>query len=81
MSVYHLHARLFEGPLNDPARNELQSRESDSMPAVVELAEELAARGFAVWVYEHDHTLGRTASGEGAYRVVAEWRAGGARRG
>lgn len=56
----------------------MQSREGDDFPRVVALAEQLAARGFAVWVYEHGPDRG--ADGEGAYRVIAEWGADGTRR-
>ncbi|GAA4737624.1 hypothetical protein GCM10023199_13870 [Actinomycetospora chibensis] len=83
MATYHLHARLFEGSLAAPTRDELQTRESDDYAAAVALAEELAARGFAVWVYRHDHLAHAGRPGDPAssspYRVVAEWRADGSR--
>lgn len=74
---YHLHARLFEGPLQAPTRNELQSDESDDFAAVAEIAARLTSAGFAVWIYEHGPVP--TANGEGAYRVIAEWRPDGTR--
>lgn len=78
MSQYHVHARLFEGTLDAPTRNELQSRESDARDEVMELAEELAGRGFHVAVYSHDH--GDRPDGYRApYVVIAEWRTGGQR--
>ena len=55
MALYHLHARLFEGSLAAPTRDELQTRESDDYGAAVALAEELAARGFSSWLYAHEH--------------------------
>lgn len=77
VSTFHLHARLFEGTLAAPTRNELQSAESDDRAEVMALAEQLAARGFAVWLYEHGPT--RLTNGEGAYRVIAEWNVAGDR--
>lgn len=78
MSLFHLHARLFEGPLDAPARNELQSAESDEYGVVIGLAEELASRGFSVWVYEHQHGPGPNGH-HAPYRVIAEWDAHGQR--
>lgn len=69
---YHLHARLFEGPLNDPKRNELQSGESDDREEIMTLAKDLVTRGFAVWVYNHD-PFEQLPNGEGQYRLIAEW--------
>lgn len=77
MSTYHLHARMLEGGLAAPTRNELQSSESDDRGEIVDLAKRLAARGFAVWVYEHGPDLGP--DGEGRYQVVAEWSGHGER--
>ena len=53
MSVYHLHARLVEGPLEKLVRNELRSAESDDKHEIMLRARELVARGFTVWIYEH----------------------------
>ncbi|MGH3570113.1 MAG: hypothetical protein ACRDRH_29725 [Pseudonocardia sp.] len=53
MSVYHLHARLIEGPLEKLVRNELRSAESDDKQEIMLRARELVARGFTVWIYEH----------------------------
>lgn len=75
---YHLHARLFEGSLYSPARNELQSGESDDREEITTLAKELVTRGFSVWVYVHD-PVQRLPNGEGQYRVVAEWNCHGER--
>lgn len=72
MSTYHLHARLFEGTLDSPLRNELQTGESDDYSELAELAYDLLERGFTVWAYEHGPR--RLANGEGAYRLVREWR-------
>lgn len=72
MSTYHLHARLFEGSLCAPTRNELRSAESEDYPGAVKLAEELAGRGFRVWLYEHRHGIETAAAGS-PYRVIAEW--------
>lgn len=75
MATWHVHARAFSGSLAAPQRNELQSAESDEYEEVEALAEELVGRGFAVWLYRHDHR-GTNAT---AYQVVAEWRATGER--
>ncbi len=53
MSVYHLHARLIEGSLARPERNELQSAETDDRQEIMMLAAQLVTRGFTVWIYEH----------------------------
>lgn len=53
MSVYHLHARLIEGPLAKLERNELRNAESDDKQEIMLRATELVARGFTVWIYEH----------------------------
>lgn len=72
MSRYHLHARLFTGSLAAPVANELQSRESDDRDEVLALAQELVARGLAVWLYEHAHGPGPNGH-LAPYRVIAEW--------
>ncbi len=74
MSVFHLHARLFEGPLSKPERNELQSAENDDWDDIRALAGELLARGFTVWIY--DHGKQSPLPGAGDYRVVAHLRPG-----
>jgi hypothetical protein len=53
MSVYHLHARLIEGPLAKLERDELRSAETDDQQEIVILAKALVAQGFTVWIYEH----------------------------
>lgn len=73
---FHLHARLFVGPLYLPERNELQSGESDDCEEIMTLAKELVTRGFAVWVYNHD-SVAQLPNGEGQYRLIAEWNAHG----
>lgn len=74
MSTYHLDARLFEGTLDRPRRNELRTGESDQYDELAESAEQLAGQGYTVWVYRHDpHRLG---VGPGPYRVIREWRPG-----
>jgi hypothetical protein len=74
VALYHLHARLFEGPLAAPTRDELQTRHSDDYGAAVALAEELASRGFSVWLYEHEHRNGPSGHQASPYRVIREWR-------
>lgn len=77
MSLYHLHARLLEGPLDASTRNELLSEETDDWCEVLALADELAARGFAVWVYDHGRRSPFPTASD--FRVVAEFAAFGAR--
>lgn len=77
MSLFHLHARKFRGTLAEPEVNTLQTAESDDHDQALALAEEMSARGFAVWLYEHGPT--RLANDEGAYRVIGEWRPNGVR--
>lgn len=73
MSTFHVHARLFEGTLDHPTRDELQSAESDDREHVMTLTEELAARGFRVWVYEHDHGTDGANGHRAPYRIIAEF--------
>jgi hypothetical protein len=55
VSLYHLQARLIEGPLSALTRDETQSRESDDWGEIVALGDQLAKRGFTVWIYDHGH--------------------------
>lgn len=71
MSIYHLHARLFEGPLSAPVRDELQTRETDDLAAVQVHAKELAARGFTVWIYDHGHHT--EVPGASNYRTIFKY--------
>lgn len=78
MSVYHLHARLIEGTLEEPVRNELRTFESDDFVTITAQAEDYAGSGYSVWIYDHSpHPM---PNGEGSYRVIAEWGHGGTRR-
>jgi hypothetical protein len=71
MSKYHLHARLHEGPLGHPVRNEPQTRESDDLAEVEQLAKELATLGFTGWIYVHGNTA--VSSGGSDYRTVLKY--------
>jgi hypothetical protein len=75
VSKYHLHARLHEGPLGHPVRNELQTRESDDLAEVKRLAKDLVTDGFTVWIYDHGNTA--VASGGSNYRTVLRYRPDG----
>lgn len=66
----------FNRRLAAPERNELQSRETDDHAEAVRLAEELSSRGFAVWLYRHEHHHPEAGPLPGPYRVIGEWRAG-----
>jgi hypothetical protein len=55
VSLYYLHARLHEGPLGAPSRNELQTNETDDLAEVRQLAKTLASSGFTVWIYDHSN--------------------------
>lgn len=71
MSTYHLQARLFEGSLAAPTRNELLSHETDDWENAVTCAHELTDRGFVVWVYDHGRRPQLAFASD--YRVVAEF--------
>lgn len=71
MSRYHLHARLHDGPLGNPVRNELQTDENDDLPEVKHLAKTLAAGGFTVWIYDHGNTA--VARGGSDYRTILKY--------
>ena len=68
MSRYHLHARLHEGPLGTPSRNELRTDETDDLAEVKQLAKTLASGGFTVWIYDHGNAA--VASGGSNYRTI-----------
>lgn len=56
MTKYHMHARLMIGDLADPdARYDFQSRDTDNLAEVKEVAKELAEQGFTVVIYDHGH--------------------------
>jgi hypothetical protein len=71
MSRYHLQARLLEGPLRAPTRNESRADESDDLAEVEKTARGLAARGFTVWIYDHGNTA--VCSGGSDYRTVLKY--------
>lgn len=72
MSMYHLHARLFEGVLADPdARYLFQSRETDDLADLTTAAKELASRGFTVVIYDHGHLA--ALPGASDYREIAKY--------
>ncbi|WP_169736808.1 hypothetical protein [Pseudonocardia spinosispora] len=68
MSAYHLHARLHEGPLGRPVRNELQMHNTDDLAEVELTAKALASDGFTVWIYDHGH--GDVCAGASDYRLI-----------
>jgi len=69
MSLFHLHARLLEGSLENLRRDELQITDSDDWNEINDLARELVAHGFTVWIYDHGHKT--PLPGASDYRVVA----------
>jgi hypothetical protein len=71
VSRYHLHARLHEGPLGDPSRNELHIGETDDLAELKQFAKELAAGGFTVWIYDHGNVA--VASGGSDYRTILKY--------
>lgn len=72
MARYHLHARLLTGSLAAPDRDELQTRESEDQDHLRVLAEELADRGFTVWMFVHTH--GTHVPPHERYRLIEAWR-------
>ena len=53
MSRYHLQARAFEGPLAQPARDEVRLAESRDRPHLEAMGRALVDDGFTVWIFEH----------------------------
>ena len=53
MSTYHLQARLFIGPMRQPARDEVRTAQSDSWAELHTVADQLVATGFTVWIFDH----------------------------
>lgn len=66
MSTFHIHARLIEGSLRNPERDELRVAEADEWDQIIGLARELVAQGFTVWIYGH--------GGSKRYTVVSDYR-------
>jgi hypothetical protein len=56
VSHYHVHARLFEGTLAAPVRNESHIDQVDDLAEAEQLAKAWVCRSFTVWVYDHGHT-------------------------
>jgi hypothetical protein len=71
VSRYHLHARLFEGPLRAPTRNESRTHEADDLAEVEKTARTLVAGGFTVWIYDHGNTA--VCPGGSDYRTVLKY--------
>lgn len=72
MSIYHLHARLHEGALGDPAARYLfESRAADDWGEATRAAKDLAVQGFTVVVYDHGHVT--ALPGASDYRQVAKF--------
>ncbi len=69
MSIYHLHARLLQGPLSAPVRNERRVSETDSWDNAQAWAREQLAHGFTVWIYDHGHVT--QIAGASDYRTIA----------
>lgn len=55
VSIYHLEARLFVGPLAAPLRDEWRVHATDDPRAAERWACEQFTEGFTVWVYDHSH--------------------------
>ena len=71
VTVYHLHARLFEGNLAAPIRDETEIHDVHTLGEARIIAKGLAARGFTVWIYDHGHRPG--VPGASNYRGVAKY--------
>lgn len=71
MSLYHLQARVHEGPLGDPSRSELRIGEADDLGEMVKLAKTLVADGFTVWIYDHGNTA--VCAGGSDYETVLRY--------
>ena len=71
MSRYHLQARLIEGSLRAPTRNESRLDEGDDLAEVEQLAKTWVSGGFTVWLYDHGHTPG--VPGGSDYRTLLRY--------
>lgn len=69
MSTYHLHARLLEGPLAAPERDEVRVSETDSWDDAQAWARAQLVHGFTVWIYDHGHVT--PIAGACDYRMIA----------
>ena len=87
MSRYVVQARRFSGTLAAPTRNDSDSADADDWREAVRVAEDMARRGWVVWIMEDRHD-GVAPSAPfappsvppgGRYVTVAEWRTTGER--
>ncbi|WP_214405698.1 hypothetical protein [Pseudonocardia lacus] len=77
MSLYHLHARALEGPLDAPRRDEVRVSQTDDADEADRWTRSQLDEGFTVWVYDH----GRRSRLIGAsdFRLIGHYRPRAAR--
>jgi hypothetical protein len=77
VSLYHLHARALEGPLDAPLRDEVRVSQTDDADVAESWTHDQLDQGFTVWVYDH----GRSSRLIGAsdFRLIAHYRPKAAR--
>ena len=77
MSLYHLHARALEGPLDAPVRDEVRVSQTDDADEAERWAHLQLDEGFTVWAYDH----GRSSRLVGAsdFRLIGHYRPRAAR--
>lgn len=67
MSIFHIQARLLEGPLSRPVRDEVRLARADSRDAAFLAADDLVRDGFTVWIFVCD----TRADGQSGLELVA----------
>ena len=72
MSVYHLHARAVEGPLDALRRDEVRTAQTDDAAEAESWARAQLRDGFTVWIYDHGH--GPRLSGASDHRLIGRYR-------
>jgi hypothetical protein len=77
VSLYHLHARALEGPLDAPLRDEVRVSQTDDADEAESWTGCQLDEGFTVWIYDH----GRSSRLIGAsdFRLIAHYRPTAAR--
>lgn len=66
---FRVDARMFEGSLAAPVRNETRRRECSDYVSAVGLAHSWQEDGFTVWIYDHGRTTGLANASD--LRVIA----------
>jgi hypothetical protein len=77
VSLYHLHARALEGPLDAPRRDEVRVWQTDDVDEAESWTRRQVTAGFTVWVYDHGRSTRLVGASD--FRLIAHYRPRSAR--